>query len=146
MELTIPRLNVRADIEHLGLTPQGAIGAPAGPQNVSWFTQSPRPGEPGNAILSGHTGRWRDGRYSVFDLLNTARVGDIVEIKDSNGATARFRVTGTQIYGKDAVVPELFEKSDKATVSIITCHGTWLADQRTYSHRFIVHAEKIINE
>lgn len=46
MRLMISKLRINASIQHLGLTPDGAMDVPKGPAEVAWFNLGPRPGEP----------------------------------------------------------------------------------------------------
>jgi len=143
IRFTIPKIKVDTKVEYIGLTPAGAIGAPESAYTVSWFTQGARPGEKGSAIISGHSGIWKDGTHSIFDNLKTLIVGDIVKVRDDAGVERSFRIKKMAIYDKDASVPELFQKSDRAYVNIITCYGTWLPSQKTYDRRLIVYTELI---
>ena len=139
--LTIPKIQVNARVEHIGLTTEGAVGVPDGAFDVSWFKVGPRPGQTGSAVISGHTGIWKDGTHSVFDLLHTLTVGDEIHVKDDAGAVRTFVIKKTRIYGKDETVPEIFNKTDGKYLNIITCHGQYLKSQKTYSQRFVVFAE-----
>lgn len=138
----IPEINIDARVEHIGLTPDGAVGAPEGAWEVSWFDAGPRPGQLGSAVISGHTGIWKDGSRSIFDRLRTVNPGTKLYVKDEYGATIPFVVKEMRIYGKDDIVPEIFNRSGKAYLNIITCHGTWLPGLKTYSQRLVVFAEK----
>jgi len=138
VQLTIPKLNINTNVEHIGLTKDGAVGVPESAHTVSWFSAGPRPGSPGNAIISGHSGIWRNGAHSIFDNLPSLKIGDIIFITDDKGVERTFKVVNTKIYGKDDVVPEIFASSNTAHVNIITCYGTWLPSQKTYSQRYVV--------
>lgn len=139
--LMIPSINVDAYIEHLGLTDEGAVMAPDGARNVSWFDLGPRPGEMGSAVISGHYGRWKNGTNSVFNLLPDLRPGDSIYVKDDNGSQTSFIVKEVRVYGRSEIVPEIFNRNDKAYLNIITCHGTYLEGEKTYSQRLVVFAE-----
>src|SRR3989338_7815462 len=52
VRLKVPKINIDATIEYVGLTPQGAMGVPRGPVNVAWYQLGPRPGEEGSAVLA----------------------------------------------------------------------------------------------
>jgi len=138
VSLSIPKINVSAKVLHIGLTPEGAVGVPESAFDVSWFNLGAKPGQAGNALISGHTGIWKDGTHSIFDQLHTLQPGDKIYIKDDIGKTLTFTVQSTKVYNKDDVVPELFIPSNTANLNIITCHGTWLPSQKTYSQRFVL--------
>ena len=140
-QLIIPSININTKIEHIGLTAEGAIGVPEGAINVSWFSAGPMPGQKGSAVISGHSGIWKDGTHSIFDPLPNMKAGDIIYGKDDKGETLSFKVKAIRVYGKDETVPEIFNKSDRAYLNIITCHGDYLPAQKTYSKRLVVFAE-----
>ena len=139
--LMIPAIGVNAAIEQIGLTPSGAVGVPEGAVNVSWFSQSPRPGQVGSAVISGHYGIWKNGNHSVFDRLPLLKIGDTLSVVDENGITHSFAVQDMRVYGKDEVVPQIFNRTGTAYLNIITCYGTYLPNQKTYSHRLVVFAQ-----
>ena len=143
VRLTIPSLNIDANIEHIGLTAEGAVGAPEGPYDTSWYSLGARPGEKGNALISGHSGIWQNTIHSIFDYLPTIKDGAKIYVKDDRGVKRAFVVTGRKIYGKDETVPELFASSDQAHVNIITCYGAWLASVKTYDKRLVVFTELV---
>jgi len=65
----IPSINIDAAIEYVGLTSNGAMAVPKGPNDVGWFELGPRPGDIGSAVIAGHDG-WKDGIPAVFDNLS----------------------------------------------------------------------------
>jgi len=142
-QLLIPSININTNIEHIGLTADGAVGAPEGAREVSWFNAGFRPGEKGNALISGHYGRWKNGTDSVFNLLPTLQSGDLIYVKDDQGTTRSFKVKATRIYGKNDSVPELFEGADTAQLNLISCYGEWILSEQTYSKRFVVFAQML---
>ncbi len=141
IRLTIPSINVNAFIESIGLTKEGAVGVPDGARNVSWFNSGPRPGQQGSAVISGHYGRWKNGIDSVFNLLPNLNIGEKIYVKDDKGNMRSFTVRSTKVYSKDETVPEIFNKTDNAYLNIITCHGTYLESQHTYSQRLVIFAQ-----
>lgn len=142
IRLTIPIINVNANIEHVGLTAQGAVGAPNNFSNVAWFNLWPRPGENGNAIISGHYGI-KNGKPSVFDNLHKLKRGDKLYVEDSSGAITTFIVRTIRRYNPNAIVPEVFNSTDsKSHLNIITCEGIWDTISKNYSKRLIVFTDK----
>jgi LPXTG-site transpeptidase (sortase) family protein len=136
--LVIPAINIDADIEDVGLTPQGAMGVPAGPMDTAWFDLGPRPGESGSAVIVGHEG-WKDGIRAVFDDLYQVRIGDKVYVEGAAGATTTFVVSGMRTYDQNGNAADVFGSSDgKAHLNLITCEGTWNAAEKSYSNRLVV--------
>ena len=141
--LKIPIINVNAQIDEMGITPDGAMEAPEGPKNVGWFKFGAVPGDKGSAVIAGHFGRWKSGGGSVFDNLNKLKEGDKIYVEDEKGATASFVVRGFRTYGKDEAATDVFSSVDgKARLNLVTCEGIWDKDLKTYSNRFVVFADK----
>ena len=140
--LVIPKINIDAAIEDVGLTPQGAMAVPAGPADVAWFDLGPRPGEDGSAVIAGHEG-WKDGIAAVFDDLGKLRIGDKVYVEDEQNATTTFVVREIRTYDQYADASSVFDSSDgKAHLNLITCEGVWNAAQKSYSGRIVIFSDK----
>jgi LPXTG-site transpeptidase (sortase) family protein len=136
--LSIPSINVNATIDAAGLAVDGTVAVPKGPNGVNWYNLSSRPGEQGSAVITGHYGPWRTGQGSVFDNLHKMKVGDTVNIQDEHGNKFSFVVFDIKTYKSDEKVPEVFTKEDGKYLNLITCQGTWLQGQRTYTDRLVV--------
>ncbi len=83
VRLKIPKLNVDAGIQYMGLTPDGVMEIPNNIFDVGWFTGSPRPGEKGNAVITGHVAQIRGGiltKPGVFNNLNELKLINICKI------------------------------------------------------------------
>ena len=143
IRLTIAKINVNTTIQHMGLTPNGAMDVPVGPADVSWFRLGTIPGHTGSAVIAWHYGIWKNGDISVFHDLHTLRKGDIVSIKDDKGAIITFVVTKLRIYDADADTSSVFRSSDgKSHLNIITC--VWDKKSNTYPQRLVVFTERVL--
>lgn len=143
IHLRIPKISVDAKIDSVGITSDGAVGAPKGPANVTWYNLGPRPGDKGSAVITGHYGKWKNGEGSVFDDLSKLSHGDKIYVEDEKGTTISFVVRELRTYDQNENVPEVFSSGDgKAHLNIITCEGVWIEAQQTYSNRLIVFADK----
>src|SRR3989338_8968813 len=52
--LIIPRLKISTQIEHVGTTDTGAMEVPSDASEVGWYRGSAKPGQWGDAVISGH--------------------------------------------------------------------------------------------
>lgn len=144
VRLEIPKINVDTAIDYVNLTSQGDLAVPAGPANVGWYHQGPRPGEVGNAVMDGHFG-YRDRIPAVFDNLHTLQKGDKLYVKDQKGLTTTFVVRELQTYKPDDYAAAVFRSSDgQAHLNLITCQGKWNQTEKSYSDRLVVFTDKII--
>lgn len=144
IRLRIPKINIDAAVEHVGLTSHGTMDVPKGPADVAWFDLGPRPGEDGNAVIAGHEG-WKNGIPAVFDNLYKLQKGDELYVEDEKGAITTFVVREVRMYGENEDASVVFGSSDgKAHLNLITCEGIWNAAQKSYSNRLVVFTDKEI--
>ena len=144
VRLTIPKINVDAAVDYVGVTPQGELGVPKGPTNAAWYELGPRPGDKGSAVIDGHFG-YKNNIPAVFDKLYTLQKGDNMYVIDDKGKTAIFVVRELRTYGQNEDSSGIFISSDgKAHLNLITCQGTWSESQKSYSNRLVVFADKKI--
>ena len=143
VRLEIPKINVSANLDYVGLTSDGALAAPDTPMSAGWYDKGPRPGEKGSAVIDGHFG-WRDNIPAVFDNLSTLQKGDKIYVVDENDRRIAFVVRESIVYGSDGAVPAVFRSSDgKAHLNLITCEGTWNELQQSYSNRLVVFTDMV---
>ena len=135
--LSIPVLGVDADVEAVGVDGQGRMGTPSRPEHVGWYRPGAAPGQPGNAVIDGHLD-WTSGP-AVFWQLHRLRVGDEAVITGSDGTRLRFVVDSVSTIAFDANVDALFVTSGPASLTLLTCNGTWDRQRATYLQRLIVH-------
>ncbi len=142
VRLKIPRINVDAFVEYVGLTSDGAMGVPKERINAGWFNLGPRPGENGSAVIAGHYG-WKNGIPAVFDNLNNLQKGDKIYVHDEKGATTVFVVRESRRYDPKADASDVFGSNDgKPHLNLITCEGVWNKVSKTYSKRLVVFTDK----
>ncbi|MES2225716.1 MAG: class F sortase [Patescibacteria group bacterium] len=140
--LIIPKIQVNAPVESIGLTAAGALGVPVKPRDAAWSSAGPLPGAPGVAIITGHFG-WKEDVPAVFDDLHTLQIGDRIYLENSIGITTTFVVRAVRSYGEHDSTTGLFISDDgQAHLSLITCDGDWNALEKSYSRRLVVFADK----
>ncbi len=140
--LTIPSITVDAEVGDVGLTSEGAVGAPTDPARAAWFNLGPRPGEAGVAVIDGHFG-WKDAVPAVFDHLADVQKGEKIYVKDASGVSTTFVVRTIKTYGASGDASDVFASNDThAHLVLITCGGIWDATQKSYSERVVVFADK----
>lgn len=142
LRLKIPKIKVDAVVVNVGLTPEGAMGAPKNYRDVAWFELGQRPGENGNAVIAGHYG-WKDNKPSAFDNLYKLRKGDKIYVEDDKGVTVTFVVNKAVRYSPNDLATEVFVSSDgKSHLNLITCEGIWNKLAKSYSKRLVIFADK----
>ncbi len=143
--LIIPRIGVDAPVENVNIQSNGDLGTPQQNQweGVGWYSNGPRPGQAGSAVIDGHLDR-PGGYPAVFWYLRNVQVGDIIMVVDTNGKTLRFRVTRTAAYPPLAApLQEIFGDSGGTYLNLITCAGTWIPSQHQTTLRLVVYTTLI---
>lgn len=142
--LTIPKMEVDAIIDQVGLAADWSMAAPKYPANAAWFNLGPHPGDNGSAVIAGHYG-WKNGIPAVFDNLHKLIKGDRLYVNDGKGATTTFVVREFRTYGQNEDATEVFSSSDgKAHLNLITCEGIWDKVSKSYSKRLVVFTDKVV--
>lgn len=140
--IKIPKINLDAEIEYVGLTSSGEMATPESTRNVGWYEQGVRPGEEGSAVIAGHYG-WGDGEASAFDELHKLRVGDRFTIEDDAGGIITFVVRANRRYDPGDDASDVFTSTDGgAHLNLITCEGDWDPVSKSYSKRLVVFADR----
>jgi len=142
MRIKIPKINLDAEIEYVGLTPSGEMDTPKDTNNVGWYELGVRPGEEGIAVIAGHYG-WRDGEASAFDELHKLRIGDTFSVEDDAGVVTTFVVRANRRYNPEDDASDVFTSIDGgAHLNLITCEGDWDPVSKSYSKRLVVFADR----
>jgi LPXTG-site transpeptidase (sortase) family protein len=136
LRLVIPSIGVDAKIEARGLDSERNLATPDDYRDVAWYDRSPRPGEPGNAIVNGHVNWWTGN--AVFTSLARLRPGDIVRVVRADGVVVTFRVTARRTVDANARVASLFAPSATSTLTLITCSGIWNPLTQSDTQRLLV--------
>lgn len=144
LRLKIPKINIDAAVETVGVTIDGAMDVPKNPANVAWYNQGPLPGDIGSSVIDGHYGPWKNGEISVFDNLNKLNIGDTLSIYDEKGITSNFIVKKIKKYKPDAEASDIFISNDgKSHLNLITCNGIWDEVSKSYSQRLVIFTDKV---
>jgi hypothetical protein len=137
--LTIPALGVKAPIVNLGLNRNGTLQVPSSTTVVGWYTNSPRPGATGSAVIAGHV----DSRSGpgVFFWLRTMHRGERIYVRRADGTLAVFTVTAVRTYAKARFPTAMvYGPVPDAELRLITCGGTFDYARGSYLSNVVVYA------
>ena len=142
-KLIIPKLNLNAQVEHVGLTPDGEMEVRKEPGSLGWYSLGARPGEVGAAVMAAHSG-WKNNIPALFDHLDQLVPGDQIMVDDESGQRLTFVVRESRRYNPDADATEVFSSSDgQRHLNLITCKGIWNKVTKNYSERLVVFADQV---
>ena len=139
VRLYIPAIGVRTRLIRLGLTASGALQVPGSTAVAGWYTGSPRPGEPGGAVIAGHIDSISGP--GVFYRLRQLHPGERVFVRQASGRLAVFRVSSVRSYLKTRFpTSAVYGPTPNAQLRLITCGGTFDAATGHYLSNTIVYA------
>ncbi len=146
LQLRIPRIEVDAPFEPVGVLADGSMGVPKQAERVGWYAFGPRPGERGRAVVAGHRG-WKNG-MAVFDRLSELRVGDTILVADADNIWRTFIVRGSKVFGPTDNTEEVFgrgavSRKNGVFLNLITCEGEWDRSAGQFTKRLVVFAEGV---
>lgn len=136
--VAIPTIGAYANVTPLGLEEDGAMAAPADPDEVGWYQYGPGIGSPGNAILAGHVD-W-GGYLRAFGLLHYLAPGDAVYVTDHLGQEYLYTVAWSEWVDQYASPEAYFAQSEVEEITLITCGGVFDQASGQYLSRLIVRA------
>lgn len=140
VQLAIPAINITAPIEPVGVDQFGNMVAPKTPTGTTWYEPGARPGQQGNAAISGHVDFAGYGE-AVFWNVRTLRIGTEIFVTDENGARRRFIVQAVETYLEaDAPRERIFGPSTDVNLNLITCTGDFDPISHSYDKRTVVYA------
>jgi len=117
--LRIPALDVDADVDAVG-TRRDVLVPPADPQRVGWWGQGAAPGEPGRALLAGHTVHTGGG---ALDDLEELQPGDRVVV-GAKGSRTRWVVDSVRVLAKGELARDaerVFAQDGPPRLVLLTC-------------------------
>ena len=91
--LIIPKLNIQAAVEPVGVTETQNMEVPKKDADAAWYMYGPKPSEEGNAVIAGHYDT-PTGKPALFYNLNKLVEGDEIIVISSNAVRNTFVVTG----------------------------------------------------
>jgi sortase (surface protein transpeptidase) len=139
VSLTIPAIGVKTSLIHLGLLANGSLQVPATTAVAGWYTESPRPGAVGSAVIAGHVDSYQGP--GVFYWLRNMKSGERVYVTRADGSVAVFTVTSVQTYPKAAFPTSIvYGATPDAELRLITCGGTFDSTTGHYLSNIIVYA------
>ena len=144
VNVSIPSINVDAEIENVGLLSSGAIETPGVlSDRVGWYQHGPSPGELGPSVLVGHVDSYKGP--SVFWNLSKLSIGDTISVMREDGVSVEFRITKTVQYDRDNFgTNEVYGNIDYAGLRVITCGGVFNHVTGYYSKNTVIFATAVL--
>jgi hypothetical protein len=138
--LRIDAIGLVAPVAAVGVEADGrSIEVPADVGTIGWYRFGPVPGADGSAVLLGHVDSHVQGAGAFF-RLRELRPGDVVTVRFADDSRSSFRVVGRRSFPKDELPAELFQRSGRPVLTLVTCGGAFDETTRTYADNVVVFA------
>ncbi len=139
--LHIEKSGVDAQVEVIGII-NGAMQDPTGPWIVSWYKETAKLGETGNAVIAGHVDYWNVGPC-VFKNLALLAKGDPIQITGDNKQVYNYVVDYQKLYQADnAPIQDIVGATKSESLTLITCGGEFDYATGHYLYRTVVRAHR----
>jgi len=137
--VVIPDVKVDAAVLQVGTTKAGAQDVPKSLEDTGWWKDGQQPGQPGNAVIVGHTASKDDG---VFDNLAELERGDRLTVRGKEG-TLDYRVTSEREVKVEKFAAEsdrIYRETGPSGLVLMTC-GDW--NGKRFETTVIVYAKAL---
>lgn len=141
LSISIPSIDAQSSLIPLGQT-NGAIDVPSvhTPLQAGWYTYSPRPGDPGPAVILGHVDG--DHKKGIFWALKDVKIGDKITISRADGSDMVYVVSRTDRVPKDVFPTQaVYSNTPDSELRVITCGGVFDRSVHSYVDNIIVYAK-----
>jgi LPXTG-site transpeptidase (sortase) family protein len=136
--------NKNLEITEVGVDKSGVMETPIEWGRAGWYSESAKPGEPGNLVINGH---YDDslGRPAAFWELKNLKIDDTVVVFNKLGRTYSYKVVDSFFVNiNDPNRLEILKSNNEvAELTLITCGGIWDSTRHTYDRRLVVKARLI---
>ncbi|WP_326670766.1 class F sortase [Streptomyces sp. NBC_01257] len=137
--IRIASIGLDKPLTGLRVQQDGTLAAPGDPADVGWWSDGPRPGDPGAAVFVGHVDSATGP--AAFYGLSSLRPGDRITIRSDNGRELAFTVRALRSYEKDAFPDsQVYATTGPPALRLITCGGTYDRTQGEYRDNLVVYA------
>lgn len=141
LQLSIPSISVKAPVEKVGTLPDNTQEVPDSMHRVGWYRDGSMPGQPGNAVITGHTWSKGDG---IFDRLPQLKENAVITLSTSKGALV-YRVVSVGSLEPPEFrerASDIYRTEGPAGLVLMTC-GDWESSTQTYEATTVVYAELV---
>ena len=136
--ILIPALNVHRPIEAVGTDRWGYMYTPANAWDAGWYTGSPVPGAPGDALIEGHAGF--PNKPLLFGKLQQLHRGDRIIIVLADGSKQIFLVQSMKVWPANTAPEGMGQPYGVPRLTLVTCTGPFDDKYKTYKDRLVLEA------
>jgi sortase (surface protein transpeptidase) len=134
--ISIPAVNLEAEVINVDLNADGTIGTPslANAKVAGWYDRGPAPGQDGAAVVDAHVDSSLMADYrGAFYYLGLTKPGMQVDVYRADHSEAVFTIDEVQVALKsDFPTNQVYAPTPYASLRLITCGGDF--DQTTHAY------------
>jgi len=140
MYLSIPKLLINTPIEEKSSAVNEEIATPQDSVNIAWFKNGKKPGEVGNAILSGFTsGGSTSGILTGLDRL---KAGDEIKVMFKSNNNIVYKIIDIKRFKQGEEIPEdVLKKEDGKYLSLFAVSGSGVTPINAGRDRMLIIAK-----
>ncbi len=139
VHVEIPRIGVSAPVDSIGLHDDRTVAVPTTFDRTGWYSGLEAPGQVGTAIIVGHLDSHTGP--AVFFRVPELGPGDEILVALADGTSVRFVVERAERYRKQSFPTiAVYGPTDRPTLRLITCGGTFDKKSRHYRDNVVVYA------
>ena len=149
--MRIPKYDVDAAVENIGISAQNQLEVPKDPLDVGWYGIYQKPGWGFNSVFSAHVDYYPSTRGPFYNLADM-EIGDEIIVVMENGLEYHYRVIRNEQWTvEDIPTGDLIKAHDRPEgdewITLITCGGDFVPyngydGPGYYKHRDVVVAER----
>lgn len=133
--------NTFINVEEIGLENDGQLQVPSTWSLAGWYKNSAKVGEKGNIIIDGHYDTDTAAPAAFWGLKNL-KVNDTVTLQDELRREFSYSIIDTLYVDiSDPQRTKIFDDTEEAELTLITCGGVWDSAAGTYNKRLVVKAK-----
>ena len=146
--MRIPRFEVDALVENIGIDATNRLETPRDPLNVGWYGIYQKPGWGYNSVFSAHVDYYPSIRGPFFNLAEAEIDDEIVVVMD-NGIEYRYRVISYERYRvEDIPTGDLIRArerpADEEWITLITCGGEFRFNSGSSGPGYYLHRDVVV--
>jgi hypothetical protein len=140
VRLTAATVGIDVRVRPVGVARDRQMALPADPSVLGWYRYGPAPGAGrGSVVVAGHLDSRRYG-LGPLARLRDVQVGDRIEVTRDDGTRRAYVVGSLRRYDRQALPAEVFSRTGRERLRIVTCGGPFLPDRGGYQQNLVVTA------
>lgn len=137
VSIQIAKASVDAQVETIEIV-DGVMQNPTGPWVVSWYKETAKLGEIGNAVMAGHLDYWDVGPAVFYNITKLIK-DDEIDLTGDDGQNYKYTVQWIRNYDTaDAPIQDIVGPTDDESLTLITCGGPFDYANGVYLQRTVV--------